>query len=47
MSNFRGFIPESKSFMGYNKMSFLQRLCFWVRVPIAYCRFVFAARTKP
>lgn len=38
-SEWRGFIPESKSFMSYETMALWQRFVFWLRVPAAYLRF--------
>jgi hypothetical protein len=35
-----GFIPESKRFMDYYRMDPIQRFYFWLRVPLAYWRYL-------
>lgn len=39
MSEWRGFLPESKSFMSYETRGFWQRVWFWLNVPAAFIRF--------
>ena len=42
MSEWRGFIPESKSWMSYDSMTVRQKIGFWRQFPRAYFKFRFA-----
>jgi hypothetical protein len=35
----RGFLKESKSYMSYDKLNFIEKLKFWIRYPVALIKF--------
>lgn len=44
MSEWRGFLVESKAYQAYESMGTVEKLSFWMAYPAAFLRFMWSGR---